>query len=121
MYRYKRLAIVLNLTDSDTTLVRYADKVSRMAKSEKAYFVHVIDHSEIPESIRKEHPEIHQIPGELLEDKIKNLVRKNFVSQPNIDVFYETPKMGFEAGRCYGCCRQRCWIGELFTFSGSGG
>ena len=92
MYRYKRLVIVLNLTDSDTTLVRYADIVSRMAKSEKAYFVHVIDHSEIPESIRKEHPEIHLISSEAIEHKMKDLVKDNFVSRSNIDVFYEMPK-----------------------------
>ena len=64
MCRYKRLAIVLNLTDSYATLVRHADKVSRMAKSEKAFFAHVIEHSEISWSTRKEYPEIHQILSE---------------------------------------------------------
>ena len=92
MYRYKRLVIVLNLTDSDTTLVRYADMVSRMAKSEKAYFVHVIDHSEIPDSIRKKHPEIHQISSEAIEHKMKGLVKENFVSHSKIETFFETPK-----------------------------
>ena len=73
MCRYKRLTIVLNLTDSYATLVRHAGMVSRMAKSEKAYFVHVIDHSEIPESTRKEYPEIHQISSESIEHKMKGL------------------------------------------------
>jgi len=43
MYRYKRPAIIFNLTDSDSTLVRYANMVSRMLQSEKVYFIHVTD------------------------------------------------------------------------------
>ena len=91
MYRYKRLAIVLYLTDSDTTLVRYADMVSRMAKSQKAYFVHVIDHSEIPEAIRKEHLEMDQISRDAIEQKMQTLVTDNSINNStSVETIFET-------------------------------
>ena len=80
MYRYRRLAIVLNLTDSDTALVRYASMVSQMAKSQKAYFVHVIDHSEVPESIRQEHLEMEQMSRDAIEQKMQTFVTDNSIN-----------------------------------------
>lgn len=41
MYRYRRIIVGLHLNDQDTSLVRYAGLVSRMAQSEHVWFVHV--------------------------------------------------------------------------------
>lgn len=55
MYRYKRLMVALNLSDRDIATLGYAAMVSRMAKSEKIYFVHVANNLDILESVRAEY------------------------------------------------------------------
>lgn len=52
MYRYKRLLVGLDLSDQDQSIIRYAALASRMARSEKIYFVHAIDNRDVPDGLR---------------------------------------------------------------------
>jgi nucleotide-binding universal stress UspA family protein len=78
MYRYKRILVPFELGDHDIELVRYVSMITRMAKSEKVYFVHVLKNLEIPESIRKEYPQIIIPVDEYAKAQMKELVELNY-------------------------------------------
>ena len=58
MYRYKRLLVHLRMNERDATIIRYAGMISRLAQSEKVYFVHEMETLDIPEDLCCEFPEL---------------------------------------------------------------
>lgn len=52
MYRYRRLLVALEGSEHDRALISFAATIVQMAKSEKVYFVHVIESQDIPEAAR---------------------------------------------------------------------
>ncbi len=78
MYRYQRLLVGLAGTDRDATTIKYAALVSRMAKSEKIYFVHVASRLEIPESIRNAYPGLLEPIDEQLTEEMRARVGDHF-------------------------------------------
>ena len=82
MHRYKQLLVVLNLDDQDRITIEYAAKVSRMAQSEKVYFLHVAGDLDIPEFLRKEYPDLLPPVNEFARAQVKELVAKYFDGHP---------------------------------------
>jgi nucleotide-binding universal stress UspA family protein len=58
MYRYQRLMVGLNLSAQDAATIRYAAMISRIAKSIKIHFVHIVPRLKIPMSIRLRYPNL---------------------------------------------------------------
>lgn len=65
--------IGLNLSDQDEATIRYAAMISRMAKSEKTYFVHIVPRLKIPMSIRLRYPDLFRPVMNQMENEIKQL------------------------------------------------
>jgi nucleotide-binding universal stress UspA family protein len=78
MYRYKRLLIGLDFTDSDPSTIRYAAKISRMAKSEKAYFLHVVKSLDLPGDLARQYPELLEPVDESARRRMEELVQEHF-------------------------------------------
>lgn len=89
MHRYKRLLVVLSLDDQDRTTIEYAAMVSRMAQSEKVYFLYVADDPDIPEFLRKEYPDLMPPVNEFARAQVKELVGKYFDGHPGSRKAYE--------------------------------
>ncbi len=89
MYRYKRLLVGLAGADRDRGTIEYAAMVSRMAKSEKTYFVHVADSLDIPEPIREAYPDLLQPVDEHWIEQMREMVVDRFSCHPEIDVAFE--------------------------------
>ncbi len=89
MYRYKRLLVGLAGAERDRTTIEYAAMVSRMAKAEKTYFVHVARSLEIPESIRKAYPELLEPVDEHLAKQMGEMVEERFSCHPETEVAFE--------------------------------
>jgi len=89
MHRYKHLLVVLNLDDQDRTTIKYAAMVSRMAQSEKVYFLYVAGDLDIPEFLRKEYPDLLPPVNEFARIQVKELVAKYFDGHPGSQKIYE--------------------------------
>lgn len=89
MYRYKRLLIGLSLANQDGTSISYAAMVSRLAKSEKVYFVNVSSSFDIPENLTREYPDLIQPIDETAERAMRELVDKYFDGNPEAQIEYE--------------------------------
>ena len=89
MYRYKRLMVALGLGDEDETSICYAAMISRMAKSQKIYFVHVTRSLDIPKDLRTEFPDLVEPVDESVKRKIEKLVIKYFDGYQGSTLGYE--------------------------------
>jgi nucleotide-binding universal stress UspA family protein len=78
MYRFRRIAVVLELDEMDQELIRYAGLIARLAKTEKAYFLHVASSLEIPEIIRQSYPELSKPVDESAKRQCQLEVRQYF-------------------------------------------
>ncbi len=79
MYRFKRILVGLELQHSDQFTIEYAAKITRMAKSEKIYFLHVTGNLDIPEEIQRKYPDLLEPKDEADKDIMKQLVAKYFI------------------------------------------
>jgi len=90
MYRYRRLLIGLDFTDTDPSTIRYAAKISRMAQSEKAYFLHVARSLDIPAELARQYPEIAEPVDESARDQMEKLVDRYFAeANPATEIHVE--------------------------------
>ena len=89
MYRYKRLLVGLAGADRDKATIEYAALVSRMAKSEMTYFVHVATDLEIPEPIREAYPELLKPVNEHVTQQMGEMVQERFSCHPETKVVFE--------------------------------
>ncbi len=89
MDRYKRLLVGLTGADRDKGTIEYAALVSRMAKLEKIYFLHVADSLEVPASIREAYPDMLEPVAEHLTEQMREMVEERFSSLPEIEVDFE--------------------------------
>ncbi|OQY29160.1 MAG: hypothetical protein B6244_04805 [Candidatus Cloacimonetes bacterium 4572_55] len=90
MYRFKRLLVGLKLDPNyDKYTIQYAAKITRMAKSEKIYFLHVAKTLDFPEELEKEYPEINRPIDEVDQEKMEKMVMDNFKNgHPNTKIVY---------------------------------
>ena len=90
MLRYKQILVGLSFTNMDASTIQYAAKVSRMARSEKIYFVHVAPNPEIPDSIRTEFPELGEPIDDSAQASLRELVKTHFVNaNPETDLEFQ--------------------------------
>jgi len=79
MDQYKRLMVALEMVPADQSTLRYAAKLSRLAGSEKVYFVHVAPSLDLPEEISREYPEVLDPVDESMEMRMREMVAEHFV------------------------------------------
>jgi nucleotide-binding universal stress UspA family protein len=80
MDHYKRLMVGLEMIPADHSTIRYAAKLSRMAGSEKVYFVHVVPSLDLPEEISQEFPEVANPLDESVETGMREMVAEHFIN-----------------------------------------
>ncbi|MBN2012542.1 universal stress protein [candidate division KSB1 bacterium] len=89
MYRYKNLLVGLKLDKHDIPIIQYAAKISRMAKSDNVYFLHVLTKEEIPESIRASYPGLVIDKATEIEEQMMNLVEANFNGDEKSNIHFK--------------------------------
>ncbi|MDZ7343051.1 MAG: universal stress protein [candidate division KSB1 bacterium] len=85
MDRYKNLMVGLNLSDQDVTTIRYAAMISRLAKTEKIYFIHVTENLEIPDDVRAEFPDLLERADEFAVNEMKTMIDRYFDGYPGAE------------------------------------
>jgi len=95
MYRYKQILVGLNRTELDTTVLRYAGLITRMARSEKIIFASTSENLEMPKAIRDKYPEIlstrEEFAGVMMENgekEFQNLISSCYVKEFEIQPYY---------------------------------
>jgi nucleotide-binding universal stress UspA family protein len=89
MYRYKRLLVCVSFADQDGSSIRYAALISRLAKSEKIAFVHVLSKADIPEDLREQYPDLFPPIDKYSQREMESLVKKYFDGYPGAQLEYE--------------------------------
>ncbi|MBN2433488.1 MAG: universal stress protein [Acidobacteria bacterium] len=90
MYRYRRLLIGLDFTDTDPSTIGYAAKVTRMAQSEKAYFLYVAKSLDIPANLARKYPELTEPKDETARRRVEDVVEKYFAeASPDTEIMIE--------------------------------
>ena len=90
MYRYKRLLVGIEFGVNDETTIRYAAMGSRLAQSEKIYFVHVVRSLDrIPEYLRAEYSNLSEPVDEFTKHQMEKLVTKYFDGHRDTELEYE--------------------------------
>ncbi|HLA26461.1 MAG TPA: universal stress protein [Syntrophales bacterium] len=90
MYRYKRLLVGIEFRVNDETTIRYASMSSRLARSEKVYFVHVVRSLDsVPEYLRAEYSNSSEPVDEFIKHQMEKLVAKYFDGHCDTELEYE--------------------------------
>jgi nucleotide-binding universal stress UspA family protein len=89
MYRYKRLLVGVSFASQDGSSIRYAAMISRLAKSEKITFVHVVSKVDIPEDLLEQYPDLFPPIDEYSQQEMEALVKKYFDGHPGAQLEYE--------------------------------
>lgn len=93
MYRYKNLLVPLSLADKGELSIRFAGLISRLAKSERVTFVHVISSLEdVPKDLKSEFPDIMEPSVELAKKRMEELVSKYFPEDHKSTIEYKILK-----------------------------
>jgi nucleotide-binding universal stress UspA family protein len=79
MEHFKRLMVGLEMIPADHSTIRYAAKLSRMAKSEKVNFVHVAPSLDLHGDISRDYPELLAPVDESLETRMREVVAEHFI------------------------------------------
>lgn len=90
MYRYKKIMVALNLDEHDSRLIQYAGFISRMARSDEVYFIHVTDTFDIPDEIKKIYPQLATPVDKAVEERMKAAADNSFNG-------YDKTKIRFKA------------------------
>ncbi len=69
----KRIAVGLDLTAMDETVIRFAEFVAQRNKSIEVYFIHVVKYHKFPDELKEEFPDIEE---KVFEDKENELRKK---------------------------------------------
>jgi nucleotide-binding universal stress UspA family protein len=75
----------LKLSDQDEATIRYAAMISRMAKSEKTYFVHIVPRLKIPMSIRLRYPNLFRP----VMNQMENVIKQHWNSRKDVALAYD--------------------------------
>jgi len=78
MYRYKKILVALDFSSKDEALIRYAKRLSDLAKSETISFIHVAESFDLPEQILREYPSLAQSVDEYTRNKMKSMIENYF-------------------------------------------
>ena len=89
MYRYKRLLVGVSFASQDGSSIRYAAMISRLSKSERITFVHVVSKVDIPEDLLEQYPDLFPPIHEYSQQEIEALVKKYFDGHPGAQLEYE--------------------------------
>ena len=93
MYRYKNLLVPLSLADKGELSIRFAGLISRLAKSERVTFVHVISSLEdVPKDLKSEFPDIMEPSVELAKKRMEELVSKYLPADHESTIEYKILK-----------------------------
>jgi len=84
MYRFKRIVVGITLGDQDEAKIRYAAMISRLASSEKIFFIHVVSQ----EDKDKEYKGLREVAEESIRHRMEDIISKYFDGSPDTKLEY---------------------------------
>ncbi len=91
MYEFKNILVALNHNDLDIQLTKSASFLSKISKSENVYFINIVKDLNIPDSIKKEFPDMLANAVNERKKEIEAVVKKFFTpSSVNIHIEIKT-------------------------------
>ena len=78
MYKYSKILVGLDNSDMDKSLIKAASEVCKLSGSKSVYFINVLKEMNLPESIKREFPDILDKAIEERQKEIQEKVNKHF-------------------------------------------
>jgi nucleotide-binding universal stress UspA family protein len=78
MYPYSNVLACLNLSHVDPTVIRYAGLVTRLARSSRACFIHVVSKASLPDSFLTEYPQLAPAVDDMMRQRLADAVDADF-------------------------------------------
>lgn len=78
MYRYSNVLVCLNLSHADPTVIRYAGLLTRLARSSRACFIHVVSKASLPDSFLTEYPQLAPAVDDMMRQRLADAVDADF-------------------------------------------
>ncbi len=102
MYRFKRIVVGITLGDQDEAKIRYAAMISRLASSEKIFFIHVVSQ----EDKDKKYKGLKEVAEESIRHRMEDIISKYFDGSPDTKLEYvimeDSPLIHIELLRRFG-------------------
>ncbi len=90
MYRYKRLLVGIPYGTKKSTVIRFAEKISRLADTEKIVFLYLDSKcEEIPDDLLRDYPELAPTCDFSVRLELEELVEKNFRRNSSIRLEFD--------------------------------
>jgi nucleotide-binding universal stress UspA family protein len=88
MYPIKKILVCLDLSELDSTLIKFASFISKTSGAKKIYVVNILRDFNVPEEIKKEFPGLFENAIQERLDKIKKAVDQHFDDKEEIEFKY---------------------------------
>lgn len=85
MYRYTNILVCLNLSPLDPAVIRYAGLLARTAKSQRAWFIHVVSRSSLPDSFVRDYPALAPAVDDMMLQQMTESVTREFQVQEDTE------------------------------------
>lgn len=88
MKRFKRLIVPLNLVDADASVIKWAAKVSHLARTSEVNFVHAVEVPDIPQHVKEKYPWLLEPLDEAVFQRMRSLVNLYWDGHPKTELNY---------------------------------
>ncbi len=75
MYQFKRLLVCLDGSEMDDTLIKAASEYASFGQADNIYFVTAVKSLEVPESVKRDYPDLHTPLDEQMEREMKDSIK----------------------------------------------
>ena len=119
----EKIIVSLDLTEMDSSLIKYASFVSKRRDLKKIYFVNIIKNLHVPDEIQKEFPGLIENAIEERKKQMKEAVEQNLEVEGDVEIQYFVKK-GVPANRILKLINEKnidlVIIGRKRTLKGTG-
>lgn len=88
MKRFKRLIVPLNLVDADASVIKWAAKISHLARTTEVNFVHAVEVPEIPQHVKEKYPWLLEPLDEAALQRMRSWVNLYWDGHPKTELNY---------------------------------
>lgn len=89
MYRFQNILVNVPLRGADASLIRYASKITRLAKSARVHFFHADIPPDMPDAVRQKYPWLMEPITEASKKRLAELVDQLYDGHPDTQVTQE--------------------------------
>lgn len=84
----KKIMVLLDMSDMDETLLKYASFISDSSYAKKIFFVNIVKNLNLPDEVKREFPDLEKQALAERKSLIKNKINEFFKPERNVEIKY---------------------------------